>query len=70
LTPSFDPEKAARARAAGKQVWWYICCAPHHPSANMFIECSAIEGRLLMGAMSAKYRPDGFLYDRKARLRR
>ena len=62
LTPSFDPEKAARARAAGKQVWWYICCAPHHPSANMFIECSAIEGRLLMGAMSAKYRPDGFLY--------
>ena len=62
LTPSFDPEKAARARAAGKQVWWYICCAPHHPSANMFIEYPAIEGRLLMGAMSAKYRPDGFLY--------
>jgi hypothetical protein len=62
LTPSFDPEKAARARAAGKQVWWYICCAPHHPSANMFVEYPAIEGRLLMGAMSAKYRPDGFLY--------
>jgi hypothetical protein len=62
LTPSFDAAKAAPARAAGKQVWWYICCGPHHPHANMFIEYPAIEGRLLMGAMTAKYRPDGFLY--------
>jgi hypothetical protein len=62
LTPSFDPAKAAAARAAGKQVWWYICCGPHHPHLNMFIEYPAIEGRLLMGAMPAKYRPDGFLY--------
>jgi hypothetical protein len=62
LTPSFDPAKAAVARAAGKQVWWYICCGPHHPHANMFIEYPAIEGRLLMGAMAVKQRPDGFLY--------
>ncbi|MBN2451344.1 MAG: DUF4091 domain-containing protein [Lentisphaeria bacterium] len=62
LTPRYDPERAARARAAGKEVWWYICCGPRHPHANMFIEYPAIEGRLLMGAMTAKYRPDGFLY--------
>jgi hypothetical protein len=62
LTPSFDPAKAANARAAGKRVWWYICCGPHHPHANMFIEYPAIEGRLLMGAMTARQRPDGFLY--------
>lgn len=62
LTPKFDPEKAAKARAAGKYVWWYICCGPHHPYANTFIEHPAIEGRLLMGAMTAKQRPDGFLY--------
>ena len=62
LTPKFDPAQAAVARAAGKQVWWYICCGPHHPHANMFIEYPAIEGRLLMGAMTAKMRPDGFLY--------
>ena len=62
LTPKFDPDQAAKARAAGKQVWWYICCSPHHPNANMFIEYPAIDGRLLMGAMSAKYRPHGFLY--------
>jgi hypothetical protein len=62
LTPSFHLEKAARARGAGKLVWWYICCGPHHPYGNMFVEYPAIEGRLLMGAMTAKYRPDGFLY--------
>jgi hypothetical protein len=62
LTPSFKPEQAARAREAGHQVWWYICCGPHHPHANMFVEYPAIEGRLLMGAMTAKQRPDGFLY--------
>jgi hypothetical protein len=62
LTPRFDAAKAAKARALGKQVWWYICCGPHHPSANMFVEYPAIEGRLLMGALTAKYRPDGFLY--------
>jgi len=58
----FDPNLAERARARGKQIWWFICNAPEHPYANVFIEYPAIEGRLLMGAMTAKYRPDGFLY--------
>lgn len=62
LTPKYDPAAAAAARAAGRQVWWYICCGPRHPHANMFIEYPAIEGRLLMGAMTARQRPDGFLY--------
>lgn len=62
LTPKFDMTKAAASRREGHQVWWYICCGPHAPHANMFIECPAIEGRLLMGAQTAKYRPDGFLY--------
>ncbi len=62
LTPKYDRARAAAARAAGRQVWWYICCGPHHPHANMFIEYPAIEGRLLMGAMTARERPDGFLY--------
>ncbi|MGQ9731936.1 MAG: glycoside hydrolase domain-containing protein [Candidatus Zipacnadales bacterium] len=62
LTPRFNAERAAQARANGKKVWWYICCGPHHPYANMFVEYPAIEGRLLQGAMTVKYRPDGFLY--------
>ena len=62
LTPRFDSSRAEKARAVGKEVWWYICCGPRHPYANMFVEFPAIEGRLLTGAMTAKYRPDGFLY--------
>ncbi len=62
LTPRFDPARAAAARAAGRHVWWYICCGPHHPHANIFIEYPAIDARLLMGPMTAMQRPDGFLY--------
>ena len=61
-TSKFDSEKVAASRKAGHQVWWYICCRPHAPYANMFIECPAIEGRLLMGAQSVRKKPDGFLY--------
>jgi hypothetical protein len=62
LTPSFSSDLASKVRPEGKQVWWYICCGPHHPFANMFVEYPAIDGRVLMGAQTAKYRPDGFLY--------
>ncbi|MHC4595616.1 MAG: glycoside hydrolase domain-containing protein, partial [Planctomycetota bacterium] len=61
-TSQFDPTRAAQARTLGTQVWWCICLHPHHPYCNMFIEYPAIEGRLLMGSMTAKYQPDGFLY--------
>ncbi len=62
LTPKMDTAAADAVRRSGRQVWWYICCGPHHPHANMFIEYPAIEGRLLMGALAARFRPDGFLY--------
>jgi hypothetical protein len=62
LTPSFNAGLAAKARAAGRQVWWYTCCGPHHPYCNTFVEYPAIDGRILMGAQAAKYRPDGYLY--------
>ena len=62
LTPKFDLAAVAKSRAEGHKVWWYICCLPPPPYANMFIECAAIEGRVLMGAQTAKFRPDGFLY--------
>ncbi len=62
LTPKMDLDLAARARAGGKKVWWYICCGPHQPYANWFVEYPAVDTRLLMGAMTSRYRPDGFLY--------
>jgi len=62
LTPKMDVGAADLVREQGRQVWWYICCGPHHPHANMFIEYPAIEGRLLMGPLATRFRPDGFLY--------
>ena len=61
-TIRFNTEKAERSRAAGHKVWWYYACDQKAPLANTFTECQPIEQRLLMGAMSAKWRPDGFLY--------
>ena len=58
----FDPAKAAAARSAGRKVWWYTCIEPHAPYPNFFVECPAIEARLLMGAQTVRNRPDGFLY--------
>ena len=62
LTPKFDLEKAAKSRAQGRQVWWYICCSPVGKYANMFVESAAIDARMLMGAQTVRMRPDGFLY--------
>lgn len=62
LTPRFDVKTVEKARQSGRWVWWYICCGPHNPYTNWFIEYAAIESRLVMGAQSVKFRPDGFLY--------
>lgn len=58
----YKPELAKEARQRGKKVWWYTCQSPAHPYPNVFIEYPAIDLRMLMGALTAKYRPDGFLY--------
>lgn len=62
LIHEYDPVKAEAAREKGLSVWWYNCKTPAHPYPNQFTEYPAIELRLLHGAISAKYRPDGFLY--------
>jgi hypothetical protein len=50
------------ARKRGRQVWWYVCCGPHHPYANWFVEYTAAEHRLLMGFMPHKFGSQGFLH--------
>ncbi|NMC82133.1 MAG: DUF4091 domain-containing protein, partial [Armatimonadetes bacterium] len=62
LTARYNPERAAKARAQGKEIWWYICVVPKPPHANIFMESQAIEARVLMGLQTAKFKPDGFLY--------
>lgn len=62
LTPKYDLELARRLRAAGKQVWWYVCCGPQAPYANFAaVDYPAIEGRLLAW-MTYGYESDGLLY--------
>ena len=58
----FDREKAEKLREQGKQVWWYVCIASPPPYPNVFIDQPVIDTRMMMGVMTAKYRPDGFLY--------
>lgn len=64
VTPKYEnlASEVAAAKRAGKQIWWYFCEQPHAPYPNMYVECPPIEARLLMGAMAAKFRPDGCLY--------
>ncbi|MBP5672297.1 MAG: DUF4091 domain-containing protein [Victivallales bacterium] len=62
LTSVYDMEFSDKLREKGHQVWWYTCCGPKHPYANMATtEYPFIEGRLLAW-MSYLYKADGFLY--------
>ncbi len=48
-------------QAKGEDVWWYVCCGPHHPYPNNFIDYPAIDHRILHW-MNWKYRVTGVLY--------
>lgn len=65
-TVKFNSELAEKARADGRKVWWYYANEQLAPHANAFTDGEPIEQRLLMGAMAARYRPDGFLYYQSA----
>ena len=62
LTGRYNFERAERARAAGRKVWWYVCDGPTWNCANLHIENKPIDARSLLGAQSAFYKADGFLY--------
>ena len=62
IISKFKKSQVRLAREAGRKVWWCICCDPCYPWPNTLIECPPAETRSLMGAMTQKYKPDGFLY--------
>jgi hypothetical protein len=62
LTGRYDLERAEKARAAGRKVWWYVCDGPTWKYANLHIENKPIDVRSLMGAQSVLFKTDGFLY--------
>lgn len=46
LTPEWTREEVAARRAAGEDVWWYICCGPKAPYVTEFIDHPGTELRL------------------------
>jgi hypothetical protein len=48
-------------QAKGKVVWWYVCCGPGKPFANLMIEWPAVDHRMLLW-QNWKCHVTGFLY--------
>lgn len=63
-TPVLDAyirKNCQKRQAEGDEVWWYVCCGPHHPFPNNFIDYPAIDHRILHW-MNWKYGVTGVLY--------
>jgi len=62
LVPRYDLEQARMLRAAGEQVWWYVCCGPQYPYPNFAsVDYPVLEGRLLFW-LTYQWEVDGLLY--------
>lgn len=53
---------AAKARARGKQVWYYPCNWPVIPWSNFHLENTAVASRSLVGLAAWRKKTDGVLY--------
>jgi len=61
LTAHADLPSVRRAQSEGDQVWWYVCCGPTAPYANLFVDYPGIDHRIL-GWMTFSRGIEGFLY--------
>jgi hypothetical protein len=61
VTPAYRLAEADRCRAAGLQVWSYICLGPGYPYANWLANHPLIEARVIWW-QAWQQRMDGFLY--------
>ncbi len=61
LLSSYDEQKSKARQQAGEEVWWYVCCGPHHPYPNNFIDYPAIDHRILHW-ITWRYGVNGILY--------
>ena len=58
---AYDEAKSKARQQAGEEVWWYVCCGPHHPYPNNFIDYPAIDHRILHW-ITWRYGVNGILY--------
>ena len=61
VLPMYNEQRCHERQKLGEQVWWYVCCGPHTPYPNNFIDHPAIEHRILFWMME-KYGVTGDLY--------
>ncbi|HHX41387.1 MAG TPA: DUF4091 domain-containing protein [Armatimonadetes bacterium] len=61
LTARYDLEAAERCRAAGLQVWAYVCCSPRYPYANWLADDPLVEARVIWW-QAYHQKMDGMLY--------
>ena len=61
LSPSLPGGGFQEARDKGQDVWWYVCCGPRPPYANLFTNQSCVAHRQLFW-QSWKYGSQGLLY--------
>ncbi|MBN1421562.1 MAG: DUF4091 domain-containing protein [Planctomycetes bacterium] len=57
----FKPDRMEEKRKKGEEVWWYVCCGPGSPYANLHLTMDSVDHRILPWQM-VKYRIEGFLY--------
>ena len=62
LFQKWSPVTADRARAKGREVWWYTANSPEQPYPNVKLAHPGISTRQLMGFMTFAMKPDGYLY--------
>lgn len=63
VSSTYDEAVSAHLRTLGRSVWWYTCCGPWAPWANMAsYEFPPIEGRILLGAMTYAVGAEGYLF--------
>ena len=61
LTPRYTIAEADRCRAAGQQVWAYVCLGPRYPYANWLADFPLVESRVIWW-QAYQQQMDGFLY--------
>ena len=65
---SCEPLDAVRERVRrGEEAWWYVCCGPTEPFANVLLDAPQIDPRILCWQLF-QYRCTGFYYWRASQL--
>ncbi|HPD14634.1 MAG TPA: DUF6067 family protein [Planctomycetota bacterium] len=61
VTGRYRKDEMQPQQAKGDVVWWYVCCGPGKPYANLMIEWPGLDHRILLW-QTWKFGVTGFLY--------